>query len=279
MKQKLLIKDNVIQQLYATGLSCQKIANQLNCSESYVNKKLRSLNITKRSNSIYRRRSWNENFFSVIDTEEKAYWLGFLYADGCVHDKSNGQKLISLAVKDKEVIEKFIKALEGDFEVKQYNDVYGIYLTSKIMFNDLSKLGCVPRKSLILTFPIINKKLIHHFIRGYFDGDGTVFICNPKNKNKTATIYKSIGIGICGTFELLNILVQHAPINFPKKDKRKEGNIWYSSISGSKRAAAFYNYLYQDATVWLNRKKNKFENYFKERGSETTISHPTGVKV
>ena len=279
MKQKLLIKDDIIQQLYATGLSCQKIANQLNCSESYINKKLRSLNITKRSNSIYRRRPWNENFFSLINTEEKAYWLGFLYADGCVHNKSNGQKLVTLVVKDKEVIEKFIKALDGNFEVKQYNDTYGIYLTSKIMFNDLCKLGCIPRKSLILKFPKIKEDLKNHFIRGYFDGDGSVFITNPQNRNKTNTTYKSIGIGICGTNELLTDLSKFAPINAPKKDKRKKGNIWYSSTSGTNKALTFYNYLYKDATIWLDRKKNKFENYFKERGSETTISHPTGVKV
>ena len=277
--KKLSIPNNSIIDLYNTGLSCQKIANQLNVSESFINKKLKELNITKRSNSIYRRRPWNENFFNKIDTEEKAYWLGFLYADGCVHDKPNSQKLITLVVKDKEVVEKFIKAIDGTFTVKKYSDNYGVYLTSKIMFNDLCKLGCVPRKSLILTFPIINKELIHHFIRGYFDGDGTVFIANKQNKNKTTTVYKSIGIGICGTFGLLNILAQHAPINFPKKDKRKEGNIWYSSTSGSKKALVFYNYLYKNATVWLDRKKNKFENYFKERGSETTISHPTGVKV
>lgn len=277
--KKLSISNNSIIDLYNTGLSCQKIASQLNVSESFINKKLKELNITKRSNSIYRRRLWNENFFNKIDTEEKAYWLGFLYADGCVHDKPNGQKLITLVVKDKEVVEKFIKAIDGTFTVKKYSDNYGVYLTSKIMFNDLCKFGCVPRKSLILTFPIINKELIHHFIRGYFDGDGTVFISNKQNKNKTSTVYKSIGIGICGTFGLLNILAQHAPINFPKKDKRKEGDIWYSSTSGSKKALAFYNYLYKDATVWLDRKKNKFENYFKERGSETTISHPTGVKV
>jgi hypothetical protein len=279
MKQKLLITDDIIQQLYATGLSCQKIANKLNCSESYISKKLKSLNITKISNSIYRKRPWNENFFNVIDTEEKAYWLGFLYADGCVHDKPKGQKLITLCVKDKEVIEKFIKSINGDFAVKQYNDVYGIYLTSKIMFNDLCKLGCVPRKSLNLEFPNINNDYINHFIRGYFDGDGSVFICNPKNYSNTSTIYTSIGIGICGTYEMLSVLSNHAPINFPKKDKRKLGNIWYSSTSGTNKALLFYNYLYNDATIWLDRKKNKFENYFKERGSETTISHPTGVKV
>lgn len=274
--KKLSIPNNSIIDLYNTGLSCQKIANQLNVSESFINKKLEELNITKRSNSIYRRRPWNENFFNKIDIEEKAYWLGFLYADGCVHDKPNGQKLITLVVKDKEVIEKFIKALKGDFKVKQYKDTYGVYLTSKIMFDDLCKLGCVPRKSLILKFPKINSKLIPHFIRGYFDGDGSVYTYTLKGKIKD---YKGIGIGICGTEELLKSLVQYAPINIPKKDKRKLGNVWYSSSSGPNKTLAFYNYLYKDAIVWLDRKKNKFENYFKERGSETTISHPTGVKV
>jgi len=274
--KKLNISNNSITDLYKTGLSCQKIANQLNVSESFINKKLKELNITKRSNSVYRKRSWNENFFNNIDTEEKAYWLGFLYADGCVHDKPNGQKLITLCVKDKEVIEKFIKSIDGDFTVKKYNDVYGVYLTSKAMFNDLFKLGCVPRKSLILKFPSIASNLINHFIRGYFDGDGTVFTYARKGKLKK---YKSIGVGICGTEELLKILSSHAPINIPKKDKRKLSNVWYSSLSGTKKSLAFYNYLYNNATIWLDRKKNKFENYFKERGSETTISHPTGVKV
>ena len=274
--KKLSIPNNSIIDLYNTGLSCQKIANQLNVSESFINKKLKELNIIKRSNSIYKRRPWNENFFNKIDTEEKAYWLGFLYADGCVHDKPNGQKLITLVVKDKEVIEKFIRAIDGNFAVKKYTDVYGVYLTSKTMFDDLYKLGCVPRKSLILKFPRINLTLQHHFIRGYFDGDGTVFTYKRKGKKKD---YVGIGVGICGTKQMLSTIAIAAPINFPNKDERKEGNIWYSSVSGSKKVLVFYNYLYKDATVWLDRKKNKFENYFKERGSETTISHPTGVKV
>jgi hypothetical protein len=274
--KKLIILNSTIIDLYNTGLSCQKIANQLNVSESFISKKLKELNITKRSNSIYRRRPWNENFFNKIDNEEKAYWLGFLYADGCVHDKPNGQKLTTLVVKDEEVIEKFIKALKGNFKVKKYKDTYGVYLTSKIMFDDLCKLGCVPRKSLILKFPTINSKLIPHFIRGYFDGDGSVYTYTRKGKIKD---YKGIGVGICGTEELLKTLVQYAPINLPKKDKRKLCNVWYSSLSGPNKTLFFYNYLYKDASVWLDRKKNKFENYFKERGSETTISHPTGVKV
>lgn len=274
--KKLNIPNDSIIDLYNTGLSCQKIANQLNVSESFISKKLKELNITKRSNSIYRRRSWDEHFFKSIDTEEKAYWLGFLYADGCVHNKPNGQKLISLVVKDKEVIEKFIKSLNGNFEVKTYSENYGVYLTSQIMFYDLCKLGCVPRKSLVLKFPIIKSELRHHFIRGYFDGDGTVFTYKRKGKKKD---YIGIAIGMCGTKEMLHCIAINAPINLPTKDKRKQGNIWYSSMSGPNKVLEFYNYLYNNATIWLDRKKNKFDNYFKERGSETTISHPTGVKV
>lgn len=274
--KKINISNNSIINLYKSGLSCQKIANELNVSESFINKKLKELNVTKRTNSIYRRRSWNENFFNDITTEEKAYWLGFLYADGCVHDKPNGQKLITLVVKDKEVIEKFIKSLDGNFEVKQYKDTYGVYLTSKIMFDALYKLGCVPRKSLILTFPTLRSDLIHHFIRGYFDGDGTVFTYKRKGVKKE---YKGISVGICGTKEILDSIASYNLINIPIKDKRKQGNIWYSSLSGPNKVAVFYNTLYHNATIWLDRKKNKFETYFKERGSETTIGHPTGVKV
>jgi len=277
--KKLQVSNNVIIQMYNTGLSCQKIADQLKCSEAYVNKKLRELNIVKRTNSVYKKRNFNDHFFDNIDNEEKAYWLGFLYADGCVQNKKTGQKLISLAVKDKEVIDKFIKSINGDFKTKTYKDVHVVHLTSVIMFNALVKLGCIPRKSLVLKFPELRKDLIHHFIRGYFDGDGTVYTYHPKNYNKTTTIYNSIGIGICGTQEFLESISREVSTNQAKKDKRKENNIWYLSFSGSKKAKTFYEYLYKDATVCLTRKKDKFEEYFKERGSTTIIDHPNRMKV
>jgi intein-encoded DNA endonuclease-like protein len=277
--KSLQIDTNKIIQMYNTGLSCRKIADQLKCSESTITKRLVKSNIIKRTNSVYRKRKFNDHFFDEINSEEKAYWLGFLYADGCIQNRQTGQKLVSLAVKDKEVIDKFIQSIEGDFETKTYTDVHVVHLTSSIMFDALVKHGCIPRKSLVLKFPELNQSLIHHFIRGYFDGDGTVFICNPKNYNRTSTIYRSIGVGICGTQEFLEGVSRLASVNQPKKDKRKEKNIWYLSFSGSKKVAHFYDYIYKDATLYLTRKKEKFEQYFKERGSTTIIDHPTGMKV
>lgn len=277
--KKLQLSDEVITQMYNTGLSCQKIADRLKCSEAFVNKKLRKLNIVKRSNSTYRKRKFNDRFFDVIDNEEKAYWLGFLFADGCVQNKKTGQKLISLAVTDKEVIDKFIFSINGDFETKTYKGIHVVHLTSDIMFNSLVKLGCVPRKSLVLRFPELQDNLIHHFIRGYFDGDGSVYITKPKNYNKTTTVYSSIGVGICGTKEFLEKVSEKSSTNKAKKDKRKENNIWYLSFSGTKKAKAFYEYLYKDASLYLSRKKDKFEKYFKEKGSTTIIDHPNRMKV
>lgn len=272
--KKLQISDDLIIQMYNTGLSCKKIADQLKCSEAFISKRLKELNIVKRSNSVYRKRDFNENFFDKIDTEEKAYWLGFMYADGCVQHKKTGQKLISLAVKDKEVTDSFITSIDGNFVTKTYKDIHTVHLTSSVMFESLVKLGCIPRKSLILTFPSLDQSLIHHFIRGYFDGDGTVFITYPKNYNNTSTIYKNICIGICGTKEFLEGISKHASVNEAKKDKRKPNNIWYLSFSGSKKVGSFYDYIYKNATIFLTRKKDKFEEYFKERGSTTIIDHP-----
>lgn len=271
--KKLVTDSNKIIQMYNAGLSCKKIATELTCSESYVSKTLDKLNISKREGGSYRR-DYNQHFFDVIDNEEKAYWLGFLYADGCVQEKKTGQKLISLAVKDKEVIDKFIKSIDGEFTTKTYKDVHTVHLTSSIMYNSLLKLGCIPRKSLVLKFPILSDDLIKHFIRGYFDGDGTVFISYPKNKNKTNTVYKTIVVGICGTKEFLEGCSKALDINLPKKDKRTDTNVWYLSFSGTNKVSKFYKSIYSNATIYLERKKNKFDKYFKERCSTTIISHP-----
>ena len=188
--KKLNVSKSKIISLYNQGFSCQKIADNLKCSESYINKSLKAKGIIKRSNKVYRTKQiFNHDLFSSINNEISAYWLGFLMADGCIMNKISGQKMIVLCVKDLEVTEKFIKSIDGNFKPKTYKDVYGVYLTSEQMFNDLVMLGCIPRKSLVLKFPELNSNVIHHFIRGYFDGDGCVSITHPKNKSNTSTIY------------------------------------------------------------------------------------------
>ena len=93
------------------------------------------------------------------------------------------------------------------------------------MFSDLNKHGCIQNKSLVLQFPTISNSLIPHFIRGYFDGDGSVFILNKKNYNKTNSIYTALGICICGTFEFLTKMNSYLPIRYSiNKENRRKTN-------------------------------------------------------
>lgn len=133
------------------------------------------------------------------------------------------------------------------------------------MFDDLVFHGCVPRKSLILKFPTtIPKKLISHFIRGYFDGDGYNSISIATNKNKTNTIYYTCSYGFNGTYEFLTSLNDYLPIklNIHKEQRNINTNTHFATKSGSTNFKIMYDYLYKDATVYLNRKKSKFEKYF-----------------
>ena len=123
----------------------------------------------------------NEHIFDSIDTEEKAYWLGFMFADGFVLSNDNTIGL-DLAEKDFTHLEKFRLFLNfiGNLKVTNTNfpNVKRVRLefSSKYMKQILISYGCIPKKSLTLNFPNINIfnniELIRHFIRGYVDGDG-----------------------------------------------------------------------------------------------------------
>lgn len=122
----------------------------------------------------------NENYFENIDTNEKAYWLGFLYADGYIGN-INEKLQICLSIKDELHLDKFINCIEDELSKKRY---YGPYKTSgkqvhwytrnKKIINDLINLGCTNKKSHNIRFPKLNSQDLNcAFLLGYFDGDGT----------------------------------------------------------------------------------------------------------
>src|SRR5690606_21393784 len=137
--------------------------------------------------------NFNESFFETIDTEEKAYWLGFIAADGNINDRGENKSKslhIGLSFKDKNHLLKFmininyshllIEIKERIINLKKRRYVR-LNLNSKKMYNDLLDKGITPRKSLTLKPPKnVPKDLVRHWIRGYFDGDGSVHIYNDK---------------------------------------------------------------------------------------------------
>lgn len=196
-----------------------------------------------------------DDWFEVIDTEEKAYWLGFLYADGYV---TSGNKIgLSLATSDRSHVEKFKVAISAESPIKDYETQtsYGLakysrlLFTSKKMYDDLASHGLIERKTNTITFPTISIKdeLVSHFIRGYFDGDGSM----------SGLKKETYAIKICGTESILRSIEKFFPIKNKERVlyERKEGQVVKSlDISGSKQVIDCINYLYNNATVYLDRK-------------------------
>lgn len=222
----------------------------------------------------------NDNYFKQIDSEEKAYWLGFLMADGCIQERSGQDRIqLVLAIKDKNHLVKYINSLEFEGKILDNQIKSGtfkgfwtskVFITSQQLVNDLSKYGCVPRKSLILKFPKIDVNLIRHFIRGYFDGDGSVFISNEKHW-RNGNIFPVIHYRFSGTKEFLIEIDKQ--ININGRITQAKGNKCYVlAYKRNKKLIPFYNYLYKDATIFLERKKAIFDLHIKERCSETIIS-------
>ena len=197
---------------------------------------------------------FNQDVFSKIDTEENAYWLGFLYADGYIGTKENNIEL-SLKSDDIHHLEKFRDFLNfsEDKHIFQNEIRCRISFRNSKTKQDLIDLGCLPRKSLVLTFP--NKKqvpsyLIPHFVRGYIDGDGSVMI-GPKSTPR---------LSILGTYNFLYELRKQMGWRenkiLYKKPQEKTGVCaveW-----GGRYVIKYLDDIYENANIYLDRKYEKY---------------------
>lgn len=198
---------------------------------------------------------FNQDVFEVIDTEEKAYWLGFLYADGYVGADNN---IIELSLKSSDIqhLKKFKKFLEFDENKTIFCDSVRCRLNfrNKKLKNDLIKLGCTPRKSLTLTFPNSNQlpnHLLLPFTRGYVDGDGSVMI-GHRNVPR---------LNVLGTHDFLTSLVENNGWKQNKiRYKNRDANTGVCSIEWcGKYVMQYLDLLYEDANIYLDRKYEKYQ--------------------
>ena len=210
--------------------------------------------------------SFDNTAFNRINTEEKAYWLGFLYADGAVSSKDNGLEL-SLQLLDAEHLNKFKMFLKSsssirlDFKIGRCR----FHVSNKQFKEDLIKCGCTPRKSLTLKFPtkeILPENLYPAFIRGYFDGDGCLSHVYSDTKKQRFTVSASF-VGTKEFCKSLEEILSKENIHFSwHHDKRNNDNVW--SIKCNKTCSVkLLNYIYDKANIYLERKYSKY-NFFKE---------------
>lgn len=225
---------------------------------------------------------YDDTVFDSIDTEEKAYWLGFIYADGNIN--SDPLKEIphytfelGLSKKDEDHLRKFanfikykksIKNKVVKYKNKEYQAVR-IQIHSKHLWNTLNNYGCTPKKSLTLKFPdrsiFKDESLIRHFIRGYFDGDGSLGIY--ENKVDKYTYHNKFQCSLLGTYEFLLKASSYIGIEKEPKSKGSEKYpdkafvITYVYL----QALEVCNYMYDDSTIYLDRKYLKYLEYCRLR--------------
>ncbi len=245
---------------YESGLSMNRVAKKNKCLYTTVQYHLHHNDIQIRpryiSGCTY---SCNEHFFDTIDSEEKAYWLGFLATDGYIKDRSNNsnciQKVVCLGLqqKDKFHIQSFLNAIQADNPINCEKDrpFCVASVTSDIMCNSLIRLGVTPRKSLTLQFPELPSQFIRHYIRGCVDGDGHISVRNPKTHTSSL-----VGV-TCGSRDFIESLQHHilvqANIHKNKVYSRTRDETLSIGYNGS-FAVRLIIYLYSNATVYLPRK-------------------------
>ncbi|WP_426350099.1 hypothetical protein ACPWSR_02385 [Alloiococcus sp. CFN-8] len=197
----------------------------------------------------------NETFFNKIDTEEKAYFLGWLMADGNISIINNQYSIkIHIALRDRELIDKFIEAIGSKNKTKIKDGThpsYYISLTSRHMCEALINLGVMPNKTGKEKFPIaIPDNLKRHFIRGVFDGDGITNITRAR-------------CGFVGGRELLEDIKNYIGVShirlYKSKTKTPNGNNIFYFLGGKKFSRMLYDYMYVDATIYLKRKRNRMD--------------------
>lgn len=255
LQNNSLIYSEDIVKLYSEGISINQLCTKYDSSYFTIKKilennniKVRSLEESKESQNV------DNNFFSVIDTEEKAYILGLLYADGTIspNRKKKTDYVMSVGFKDEDryLLDKIRIAMKSNHKIISINressfsnKKFGfsrISISSKQIYNDLLELGMDTKNNI----PNISKELINHFVRGVFDGDGCISISKRGDTD----------MHIMGTENFLNQLNEYIGFHDPVFIR----GIYRVRKSGKLNAMKFSNYIYNNSHIYLERKFNKF---------------------
>lgn len=249
-------QEAVIAQRYLEGESTRALARDLGCDRIAIKGTLERQGVEQRSpaerNRVY---VLNPHVFDVIDNELAAYWLGFAYADGCVYKKTFKAGLRGA---DGNHLKKLRAFMQSESPVHRYTTKSGhkvahIEFTDQHLAQQLRQLGIIPKRSKFQAMiEQVPEHLYHHWLRGLFDGDGSA--------------RKRPGIEFCGSKEMMEwirvLLSKKAQTN-PNLgiQKHTTANLYYLRYDGRKQAIRIAAYMYQDATTWMDRKRDKIKHW------------------
>lgn len=247
-------RNKLTKDLLSERLSSKELRIKYNITEDILLSHIKRNNITckfLRKGKLIK----DSNFFFNIDSELKAYILGFFYADGNVSKKYNRVSL-GVQIIDDYILNHLLDNIGGSIRSQKsdlYKEMYYWNANSVILKKDLISLGCLPNKSRDgMKFPNISKDLIRHFIRGFFDGDGCI---TTNTKTTRISFYNT-------SKPFLEEIAKF--INFDKArwytPKNKKNPCYSLSFGDPKVRIKIKELFYNNSSIYLTRKKNKFDN-------------------
>lgn len=261
-KEKPINLDEV-ELLFKSGWTAKQIGDLFSISDNTILRRLNEIGVD--TQRYWRKHTVNEDTFTLIDSEEKAYWFGFLYADGCVMNWTTPVLSLELTEKDESHLEKFRAFIGSSAPIThrtvkvndvEYNSVR-IAICSKKIVEDLISHGMIERKTFIKKWPNIEENLVHHFIRGYFDGNGSFGATEKSRWFSIATGSKDFANSLSDKF--FEIFNRKFNPYFSEK------NNTYTMRKSSKIALIeIYYYIYHESSVYLDRKENDYTRFVKE---------------
>lgn len=239
-----------IVQYYNLGIGLKTLGKRYGVNTNRFSKHIDNLRLD--SNRMI---EFNYNIFDEINTKHKAYWLGFMYADAY---NSNRFLRIGLADKDRDHIEKFCDFIGYPKELiaTDKKNISTVCIYSKHLCDVLTGLGCHKAKSFTIKYPeFLSEEFNSHFIRGVFDGDGSLYSCK---KDRVDYV-----ISIAGTKELLErisdmISQKTGIISKIKYISKTENNTYEIKVLGNKRVQKVMSYIYFDSESDI-RMQRKFD--------------------
>jgi predicted DNA-binding protein YlxM (UPF0122 family) len=276
-----------IRRLYCQeGLSLQEIADRHGTTPQSVFRWFKKYGIARRNRSAARQVALqkgkvknlssytvDENFFDEW-SPEMAWVLGIVITDGCVYTGSGHSNVLKIDQKNPEILYKVRKLMKSNRKIYRDTNIYGSVSTPihtlrferKRIVSALSKLGITPRKSLTVRFPDVSKTYVRHFLRGIFDGDGTIDRYSVRFNTGSRTFALSLKKIINS---VLNDLIDfpNNPCNFHSTKGRNEYVVY---VSQGKACCAFHSFLYKDvpSNMYYSVKKKAFDKLIERKRSK-----------
>lgn len=269
--RKVLSKEDLFRLYVDEKKSLEDIARMYGVSRVAVHKYCRATGIKIRTRSQARLEAFkqkklpydyfdiDENFFSIW-SDEMAYVLGLIITDACIRQPKKGSITVHLDINDRSLLEKVRKAMKSTHKIVPSKHQKGLYLfgfAREQITKDLLRLGITPRKSLTVKFPDAPNKYLRHFIRGVFDGDGSVYLEKRSVKMPLRTKF------ISGSKDFIYKLERRLQkLGMPKHTlyKRRKKNISYMFRYGHRNSIRLFHLLYSGVNkdLYLERKYRKF---------------------